>query len=451
MNQLPTLLAMANSLTEGTVTSRALIEACLERMDDDPPAATAIFTAVDRVRARLDADEQDRLRRDGRQVSRFAGIPFSAKDLFDVEGEVTRAGSIARAGLSPAVSDALAVRRLRAAGLVLLGRTNMTEFAYSGLGLNPHFGTPPNRWDSSNEYSPGGSSSGGASAVCLGMVPLALGTDTGGSCRIPAAFQGLVGFKPTAASVPAQGMTPLSPSLDSIGPIAGSVDCCAVSWRILAGRPEPGKSAAGAPTAPTVIVPDDVVLDGLDAKVAADFDRALDRLSARGWRIVHRRLPLLAEIGSANRRSGFPALESWHLHGAFVEANIERIDPRVASRIRRGAQFAQAELADLATLRNTAIADFAEFAATADALLWPTVAITPPRLAELEDDEAYDRLNALTLRNTGLVNFMDGCAISIPMHEAGSAPSGLMLSAPGGGDETLLALAARAEGILWHA
>ncbi|MCR4266640.1 amidase [Nitratireductor sp. ZSWI3] len=444
MQGLPSLPVLANSLAEGLMTSRQLLEACLERIDDDPLAAAATFTRVDQARARRDADEQDRMRREGREASPFAGIPFTAKDLFDVTGEVTRAGSAARAGRPPAHSDALAVHRLRMAGLVLLGRTNMTEFAYSGLGLNPHFGTPPNHWNDANDHAPGGSSSGGATAVRLGLADLALGTDTGGSCRIPAAFQGLVGFKPTAASVPAYGVVPLSPSLDSIGPIARSVACCAASWRILAKQSMPNGNT-DPPVAPTAIVPEDVVLDDLDAKVAADFDRALARLSARGWHIVHRRLPVLADIVTANRNGGFPAFESWRLHGAFVETNADRIDPRVASRIRRGAQFSRADAAKLVALRKRVVRESRELAAGVDAFVWPTVAITPPSFAELEDDEAYDRLNALALRNTGFINFMDGCAISLPMHEPGSAPTGLMLSMASKSDERLLALAARVE------
>src|SRR5436305_7181670 len=179
----------------------------------------------------------DGLRRVKAAPSRYAGIPVSIKDLFDIKGQVTRAGSRALDDSPPAEADAPVVARLRRAGFVVIGRTNMTEFAYSGIGINPHFGTPKGIWQRGAGHVPGGSSSGGAVSVADGMAHAALGTDTGGSCRIPAAWNGIVGFKPTQRRVPLDGAVPLSTTLDSIGPIARTVKCCAVLDAVLADDP----------------------------------------------------------------------------------------------------------------------------------------------------------------------------------------------------------------------
>src|ERR1700733_1834246 len=292
---LTTLATLSAELSAGRSSSRSLVEACLASIDDPAGEGRRTFLQVDRAGALAQADAADAQRARGAPASAFAGIPISIKDLFDIAGQVTRAGSIVLSDRPPAAADAVSVARLRRAGFVLIGRTNMTEFAFSGLGLNPHYGTPLNPWQRSQGHVPGGSSSGAAVSVADGMAHAALGTDTGGSCRIPAAFTGLVGYKPTAQRVPLQGVVPLSPSLDSIGPIARSVACCALLDALLADEPaavlDPG-SLAGQHLA----VPRTFVLADLDRHVAADFARALSRMSAAGARIDEIDVPEFAEI-----------------------------------------------------------------------------------------------------------------------------------------------------------
>src|SRR5438132_12826515 len=231
----PTLPALAADLAAGRTTSRELVEAALARIADPEGEGRRVFVKVYDAAARAAADAQDRLRKAGYVASPLAGIPVSIKDLFDVAGEVTLAGSQALDDTPPAEADAPIVARLKAAGAVIIGRTNMTEFAFSGVGINPHYGTPGNPYDRS--LIPGGSSAGAPISVADGMAAVAIGTDTGGSVRIPAALCGLVGFKPTQYRVPREGATPLSTTLDSVGPVGLSVACCALTDAVMAGEP----------------------------------------------------------------------------------------------------------------------------------------------------------------------------------------------------------------------
>src|SRR5580692_5189441 len=279
MTPKPTLAELAADLATGRTSSRALVEACLEKIEDPSGEGRRAFLHVDRGSARAQADAMDLLRSSGAAPSPYAGIPISIKDLFDITGQVTRAGSTVLANRPAATQDATSVARLRRAGFVLIGRTNMSEFAFSGLGMNPHYGTPRNPWerphrshaDASTEGRvPGGSSSGAAISVADGMAHGALGTDTGGSCRIPAAFTGLVGYKPTARRVPQDGLVPLSQSLDSIGPIARSVACCGLLDALLAAQAPPGMSD-GSVAGLHFAVPRTLVLEHMDRHVTAAF------------------------------------------------------------------------------------------------------------------------------------------------------------------------------------
>ena len=202
MRNAPTLDQLADDLEAGRTTAAALVAACLARIDDPNGEGTRAFLHVMRKEAASAAEGIDKLRAAGAAPSRYAGIPVSIKDLFDIKGQVTRAGSKVLDDAAPAAADAIAVARLKQAGFIVIGRTNMTEFAFSGIGINPHYGTPRNAWDRATGRVPGGSSSGAAVSVTDGMAHMGLGTDTGGSCRIPAAFNGIVGYKPTAARVP---------------------------------------------------------------------------------------------------------------------------------------------------------------------------------------------------------------------------------------------------------
>src|SRR4051812_18260304 len=241
---LPTLASLADDLDAGRTSARKLVDTCLAKIADPKGEGQRVFIHVDAEAAIAAAEAMDRLRAANAAPSPYAGIPVSIKDLFDIRGQVTRAGSRALEDSAPAEADAPAVARLRRAGFIVIGRTNMTEFAYSGIGINPHYGTPKGAWQRDVGHVPGGSSSGGAVAVADGMAHGALGTDTGGSCRIPAAWNGIVGFKPTQRRVPLEGAVPLSSSLDSIGPLARTVACCATMDALLAGE------AFAAPRAP---------------------------------------------------------------------------------------------------------------------------------------------------------------------------------------------------------
>jgi len=445
-----TLAMLAMDLRAGRCSSRSLVEACLASIDDAAGEGGRTFLQVDRAAARAQADAIDAQRARGAALPACAGIPVSIKDLFDIAGQVTRAASTVLSDRAPAAVDAPSVARLRQAGLVLIGRTNMTEFAFSGLGLNPHYGTPLNPWRRDQQRIPGGSSSGAAVSVADAMAHGALGTDTGGSCRIPAAFTGLVGYKPTAHRVPRDGALPLSPSLDSIGPIARSVDCCARLDALLADEPAPdlaGCSLSGRRFA----LPRTVVLADMDRHVAGDFERALARLSAAGARISEIELPQFAELPAIHARGTLATAEAYAWHRPLLARRAAGYDPRIRTRIEIGAGQSAADYIDLLQARKAFIAGVEARIADFDAFLMPTVPVIAPCLADLQSDEQYLRMNALVLRNSTLVNFLDGCAISIPIHAHGEAPVGLTLACRGTLDRQLFRHAAAAEAALAQA
>jgi len=439
-----TFTSLAADLRSGRTTSRALVEDCLKAAEAPGSEGKRVFIRLDAAAARKAADAIDQLRAAGCAPSPYAGIPIVIKDLADIAGQVTAAGSKVLAGGTPAVADAPVVARLRQAGLVLLGRTNMTEFAYSGLGINPHYGTPTSPWDRASKRVPGGSSSGSAVAVADGMALGALGTDTGGSCRIPAAFNGIVGYKPTARRVPASKVVPLSTSLDSIGPIAPTVECCRVLDGIMAGD-APAVEVVADLSGCRFLVPETIVLDDLDSDVAADFERTLTRISAAGARIERRRFTPFDLIAAANQNGGLSAAESWHWHRALIETGRTQYDPRVLARIVRGKEQTAADYIELLAARRRAIAAFEQAMQGYDALLSPTVAIVAPRIAECEPDAEYGRINLKVLRNTAIFNILDACSIALPMHRAGAAPTSLMISGPAMTDPRIFALAASIE------
>jgi len=427
--------------------SRALIEESLARISDKAGEGARTFLKVDAEQAIAAADFHDRMRAHGAAPSRFAGIPISLKDLFDVAGEVTAAGSLALREAPPAAHDAPVVARLRAAGFVPVGRTHMTEFAFSGIGVNPHYGTPLCPYDRKSARIPGGSSSGAAVSIVDGMALGALGTDTGGSCRIPAAFCGVVGFKPTAWRVPTQGVFPLSPSLDSVGPIAASVECCAMLDAVLAGEP-PADLTPFPLEGLRLGLPQTVVLDDLDPAVAQAFERALNGLRDKGGHIVDIALRELGELRAINAKGGLAAAESYAIHRPLIAKAEKLYDPRVLVRILRGREQDAADYIDLVNARADFIRRVGAITSSYDALVMPTVALVPPRVADVEADEVYRRVNMLVLRNTGIANFLDGCAISIPCHRAGEAPVGLMLIGEHNADRRLLSIAAAVEQVV---
>jgi aspartyl-tRNA(Asn)/glutamyl-tRNA(Gln) amidotransferase subunit A len=443
-----TIQDLASALANGKTTARMLVEDCLARIADPGGEGARVFIKVYADAARAMAEASDALRRVGRAAGPLAGIPISIKDLFDVAGEPTPAGSAVLANAAPAAAHAPVIARVLAAGLIPMGRTNMTEFAFSGLGINPHHGTPASPWDRASRRIPGGSSSGAAVSVADGMAFGALGTDTGGSCRIPAAMCGIVGYKPTARRVPIGGVLPLAPSLDSVGPLANSVACCATLDAVLAGAPLPDLQAMPV-RGLRLAVPRNVVFEGVEPAVAEAFERALSRLSAAGAQIEHIAFAAMDEVAPANAAGPLAPAEAYAWHHALLAEHGDGYDPMVRKRIERGAQIGLpaylatvAKRAEIAARMNAQTERF-------DALVMPTCPLLPPPIAALEADEAeYTRVNTLQLRNTTLGNFLDRCAISLPCHAAGEAPVGFMLMGETMGDARLFAMAAGVEAAL---
>lgn len=434
---------LANQLEQGVLSSRELVEHCIDAISSQDDPAAQVFLRADSAGSQNAASQIDRLRRDGEAPSPWAGVPISIKALFDVEGWTTSAGSRLLADAPAASADAEAVARLRAAGFILMGHTNMTEFAYSGLGLNPHYGTPPNPFDSSRI--PGGSSSGAAVGLVHGMAFAGLGTDTGGSCRIPAAFCGATGFKPTARRVPQRGTFPLSPSFDSVGTIAPSVDCCAVLDAILAGEKSKGLSHAQ-PSDLRLAVLDNYVWDSTEEPVAEAFDTVLKKLERAGVRVERIRLPELESLPVLNARGGIIAAEAYDIHRGWLEKAEELYDPRVKSRIMRAELQEPEEYQRLLDERRRIMSRCREISDGYDGVLFPTTPLQAPLLRDVDQSEdSYNYYNLLALRNPTVANFLDVCAISLPIESPNYLPVGLMIMGAHMADRRLLGVGAAIE------
>ena len=411
----------------------SLVEISLEEAEK----SASVFTKLYPDAARAAGEHADRMRAAGVEVSPLAGLPVSIKDLIDIAGETTLAASTVLRGAPPAKSDAPVVKRLRIAGAAIIGKTNMTEFAYSGVGLNPHYGTPANPADKTVARIPGGSSSGAAVSVATGLCAAAIGSDTGGSIRIPAALCGIVGFKPTARRVSTAGTVPLSPTLDTICAMTRSVDDCILVDGIIADAPLqiPDLPLAGVRLA----VPQTVMLDGLDPHVAASFSAALSRLSSAGAKIIDVPFGLLAEAADLNKFSG-PESFAWH-RGLLARHEAE-YDFRVAKRIKTGASMSAADYIDLHRKRRDWITRMEDALGPFDSLIMPTVPMVAPPIDELDGSEdAFFKANGLLLRNPSAINLLDGCAVSLPCHAEGTLPVGLMVAGPAMADRKILAVA----------
>lgn len=435
-----TILDLGKKLANDVTTSTVLTQSALDKINAPDGEGKRVFIRRNDDRAMKLAASSDTLRQAGFTRSPLEGLPISIKDLFDIEGEVTTAGSLAMRDASAATANAPVVERLIAAGAVITGTTNMSEFAFSGLGLNPHYDTPRNPFDRATGRIPGGSSSGAAISVTEGMSVAAIGTDTGGSIRIPAALCGLTGFKPTADRVPRDAVLPLSTSLDSIGPIAASVTCCAIIDRILSGCNLEVPMAANI-RGMRFAVPQTVVLDGMDETVARAFAATLDKLSAEGALIVDLDIPEFAQLAGIYANGGLVAAEAWHWHKDLIERGGSLYDSRVLSRIMRGKALSAADYIDTLNARKVWIAAVEQKIAGFDALLLPTVPVIAPAIAPLvADDTAFFAANGLILRNPTMINFLDGCALSVPCHQADTAPVGLMIAGKSGDDRNILSI-----------
>ncbi|MGY2228921.1 amidase [Pseudomonas tolaasii] len=440
-----TIAAFAQALAEGRTTSEALVSDALTRIEAHRAAGGVAYISVDAHSALQAARASDLARASGYVPSALAGLPVSIKDLFDVSGQVTAAGSRLLADAPPASRDAVVVERLRAAGAILLGRTNMSEFAFSGLGFNPHYGTPLTPLADGRVA--GGSSSGAAVSVALGMAVAGLGTDTGGSIRIPAAFCNLTGFKPSASRVPMAGTFPLAESLDSVCALTQSVADCILLDQILSGEPLQTRAAPLAGL--RLAVTRDVVLDQLDATVTAAFERSLDLLTQAGATVSWFDFPELHELRHINAAGGITAAEAWYGHRQWLDGDrADAYDPRVAQRIRRGAAISAADYLDIRNERQRLIDVARERLGNADAWLLPSVAVVPPRLADLADDAAFFATNALVLRNTSVINFLDGCALSLPCQRGDELPVGLSIAGLHGQDARVLQVSRSIEALL---
>lgn len=324
----------------------------------------------------------------------------------------------------------------------------MTEFAFSGLGVNPHYGTPKSAWDRATGRLPGGSSSGAGVAAADGMGFGGLGTDTGGSCRIPAALNGVVGFKPTARRVPIDGVVPLSVSLDSVGPLARSVACCHVLDAFISGSEE-------APCLPEVSLSgmrfgilQNIVEEGMEGEVARPYARALAQLEQAGAKLVDLTIPELERMPQINAKGGLTASEAFAWHQELIASDGPRYDPLILKRIMRGEKMTAADYLAAVKGRAEVIAGAAARTAPFDAVLCPTVPLAPPPIAAVAEETEYNRINLMLLRNTTIANFLDRCAISLPCHLPGEAPAGLMLMGEAMGDVRLFAIAAAVEKVL---
>ena len=440
-----TVAQLAADLAAGRTTSRRLTEQALARIADPKGEGARAFIKVYADSALAEADFSDRLRKGGVRRSPVEGLPISVKDLFDVAGDVTRAGS--KVHHVKAENDAPAIARLRAAGAVFVGRTNMVEFAFGTTGLNPHYGTPKNPWDRATGRVPGGSSSGAGVAQADGMCVMALGTDTRGSIRIPSALCGVTGFKPTARRVSRDGAFPLSYTLDSIGPLANSVACCATYDALLA-----GEAPQALPELPVkglhFLLPKSEVRDGLDREVETSFGNAIEQLKRAGALVTEKPVPAFDRSAEYFKGGGYAGAEAYAIHRKNAD-RLRDYDPRVAKRVMLGKDLSAADYVDFNLMRAEFQREVEALMAPFDAFLLPTVPCIAPPIAEVNaSDESYFRWNGRILRVVGLVNFLDGCAASLPCQPKGGAPVGLMVSGPAMSDRRILAVAAAVEGAL---
>ncbi len=423
--------------------ARDRLDAAFAKIDDQNGEGARACLTIYRDEAQAAADAADARARSGISLGPLDGAILSIKDLFDVAGEVTRAGSkvLAEEG-EPATQDAPVVRRLRAAGAVILAKTNMSEFAFSGLGLNPHYGTPGNPADRARV--PGGSSAGAAVAVADGMCEIAIGSDTGGSTRIPAALCGITGFKPSRQRVSTEGAFPLSYTLDSIGPMATNVADCFNADAAIAG--EAALPLEAAPLAGLRLgVAQGLPLENLDDTVGRRFPEALDRLERAGARLTYEKMPLLDEMMKALSRTSILMAEAYAIHKDRLARRGDAVDQIVRARLDRGAGIAAGDFIDAVRDRAALIRAMDARLADLDALVLPTTPIVAPRLDEVATPKDFMAKNAMVLRNTTIANYFDLTAISLPLPRDGGLPTGLMLFARNGHDQRLFRIAAAVE------
>jgi aspartyl-tRNA(Asn)/glutamyl-tRNA(Gln) amidotransferase subunit A len=446
-----TAAGIALAYRSGEADPVAVTQCLLQRIS--APAADNIFISVSRERALREAQASARRYRSGTQLSPLDGVPIGWKDLIDVAGSPTTAGSALFRNQPPKTRDLAIVANAAAAGMVSMGKLNMSEFAYSGLGLNPHFGTPRNPNDRTTMRSPGGSSSGCGVAVAARLLPIAIGSDTGGSVRIPAAFNGVVGFKTSHGRIDATGVVPLSRTLDTIGPLARSVEDCLLADMVLRGAVTT-PVRRGEPSAMSVVAPANVVLDIAEPHVAANFERSLEAFARHGIEVRRERVPVLEEALEMTARFGtVTAAEAYHEYHDIIDSDrVNAVDRRVVSRIMDGKNMSANDIISIYRMRLELIRKLSAQLGNAY-LVMPTTAITAPEVAPLEADDAlFHKVNLSALRNTMLGNILGLCGMALPNgHDDRRLPTSILVSAPSGEDERLLGDALAMERIVLEA
>lgn len=423
----------------------ANVERALQAAHDT--AAAHVFTRLYTQQALATAHAADAAHQRGDSLGPLHGLIITTKDNFDVAGETTMAGTLVCEGEPPAVVDAPAVARVREAGAVLLGKTNMSEFAFSGVGFNPHYGTPRNPCDTTLTRVPGGSSSGAAVSVALDLAFAALGSDTGGSVRIPAALCGVVGFKGTQPRIPTSGVVELSRTLDTVGVIARSVRDVLLVDAVLSQQALP--TAALPLRGLRFAVPQTLMLDDLEPAVAQAFARTLTQLSAAGAQLVDLPFTALGDIAALSQPGGFSPVEGYAAHHARLARAPDRIDPRVLARMALGQGVSAVDYLELHNRRRAWIAQAEGMLQGFDAMLCPTVPLIAPELSPLlASDEAFFKANRMLLRNPSAINYLDGCAFSLPCQARGEMPVGLMVSGVRGSDAHVAGVALAIEAAL---
>ena len=444
------LIATRQAIQAGSTTVQAAAQACLA-VAQSPACKHAFMQLTPDALLRTASHPQV-------GKSPLAGLAVSIKDLFDIQGQITQAGSIVLKNQAPALADCQAVARLRAAGAGLIGRTNMVEFAFSGVGTNPHHGTPA-AWDGlydqavggpGQPHAPGGSSSGAAVSVATGAAFIGLGSDTGGSIRVPAALNGIVGFKNTARLVPTQGALPLSTTLDTVCAMTRTVRDAILAHEVLSARHVPAgqRPLSGYRLA----VVKSLMQDGMDATVSRAFEHSLNTLRAAGARIDEIALNELNELAPMMSTGGFSPAEGFTWHRKWLDRDSKHYDPRVLQRLMRGSSMKAHEYMDLVQARRQWIRRVETELVGYDAVLSPTTPITGPKISDVapgaERDAEFFRINGLLLRNTSVVNTLDGCGISLPCHAPGTLPVGLMAWHAAMHDDTILQLSLLLEPLL---
>ena len=443
------IATLSAGLQSGAIRSADVAAETLDAIKAHPDQA--IFTRLTEERARREAEKADARLRAGRSLGLLDGVLIGYKDLFDLEGIATRAGSVVLADGPAAKADAAVVTALQAAGMVTIGQLNMSEFAFSGLGINPHYGTPQNPHSRDGHRIPGGSSSGSAVAVAAGLLPVALGSDTGGSIRIPAAFNGIIGYKATRGRYSMDGVFPLATSLDALGPLCRTVQDAIWVDAAMRGRVAPDVMRVGLPDV-RFVIPETVFFDGAEPEVVAAFEAAVSRLEQAGARIRRQAFPQISEIFALMAAHGaMVTAEAYALHRHRIEGpDAARMDPRVIIRAGMGKSITASGYIETLAARRRLIAEFNDAVGPGTLLLTPTLPHVAPLLAPLlTDDEVFFAINGKTLRNTLIGNFLDWCGVSMPCGTGHAGmPVGLLVSGLPGQDEPLRGVSLSVEQVL---